>query len=47
MKFKVDLYVAGKVFPEYVQAANRSDALETAKARNPKARVIGANVVFT
>jgi len=47
MKWKIDLYVGGKVFPEYVQAVNRSDAIETAKARNPKARVISTNVIFT
>ena len=47
MKWEVDLYVAGKVFTEEVHAANRQDAQSTAKARNPKARVIGTNVVFT
>ena len=46
MKWKIDLYVAGKMFQEYVEAANRSDAIQTAKARNPKARVISTNVVF-
>ena len=43
MKWKVQLYVGGTVFKESVQAVNRNDAIETAKARNPKARVIGAN----
>ena len=43
MKWNVQLYVGGTVFKESVQAVNRSDAIETAKARNPKARVVGAN----
>ena len=37
------MYVGGQVFYENVHAINRTDAIETAKARNPKARVIGAN----
>ena len=41
MKWKVQLYVGGTVFKEEVQAVNRNDAIETAKARNPNARVIG------
>ena len=43
MKWKVHLYVGGTTFYEEVHAVNRNDAIETAKARNPKARVIGAN----
>ena len=43
MLFAVKLFVGGKVFNEEVQAVNRDDALETAKARNPKAKVIGVN----
>lgn len=43
MKWDVKLYVGGKVFTEEVHAVNRDDAIETAKARNPKARVIGVN----
>ena len=43
MKWKVQLYVGGQMFTEEVFAVNRKDALETALARNPKARVIGAN----
>jgi len=46
MKYEVKLYVAGKVFTEEVQAANYSDAKETALARNPKAKVIGVNAKF-
>ena len=43
MIFDVKLYVGGKVFTESVHAVNRDDALDTAKARNPKAKVIGVN----
>ena len=43
MILDVKLYVGGKVFTESVHAVNREDALDTAKARNPKARVIGVN----
>ena len=37
------MYVGGTVFYENVHAINRLDAIETAKARNPKARVISTN----
>ena len=43
MIWDVKLYVGGKVFIESVHAVNRQDALDTAKARNPKAKVIGVN----
>ena len=43
MIWDVKLYVGGKVFVESVHAVNRQDALDTAKARNPKAKVIGVN----
>ena len=43
MKWKVQLYVGCTVFYENVHAVNRLDAIETAKARNPKARVISTN----
>ena len=43
MIWDVKFYVCGKVFTESVHAVNRQDALDTAKARNPKARVIGVN----
>ena len=39
----IKLYVGGKVFTESVHAVNRNDAIDTAKNRNPKARVIGVN----
>ena len=43
MIWDVKLYVGGRVFTESVHAVNREDALETAKARNPIAKVIGVN----
>ena len=43
MKWKVQMYVGGTVFYENVHAVIRLDAIETAKARNPKARVISTN----
>ena len=43
MIWDVKLYVGGKVFIESVHAVSRQDALDTAKARNPKAKVIGVN----
>ena len=43
MTLEVRLYVAGKVFNEEVQATNRNHAIDTAKARNPHAKVIGVN----
>ena len=38
MKWKVHLYVGGTTFYEEVQAVNRNDAIDTAKARNPKGK---------
>lgn len=46
MRCKVQLYVAGKVFYEEVQARDYSDAKRTALARNPGAKVISVNAVF-
>ncbi len=43
MKWNVQLYVGGQLFTESVHAVNRQDAIETAKARNPKARVVSTN----
>ena len=43
MLWEIKLYVAGKVFNEEVQATNRNHAIDTAKARNPHAKVIGVN----
>ena len=47
MKWKVQMYVGGTTFYESVHAVNRLDAIETAKARNPKARLIAANPDLT
>ncbi len=47
MKCKVQLYVAGKVFDEIVEARDYADAKRTALARNPTAKVIGVTAVFT
>lgn len=46
MKCKVQLYVAGKVFDEIVEAKDYKDARETALARNPKAKVMSVTAVF-
>ena len=46
MRCAVQLYVAGKVFTEEVEAVNYQDARETALARNPKAKVISVNAKF-
>lgn len=46
MKCKVQLYVAGKVFDEIVEAKDYQDAKRTALARNPTAKVIGVTGIF-
>ena len=46
MRCKVQLFVAGKVFDEIVEARDYKDARETALARNPNAKVIGVTAVF-
>ena len=46
MRCKVQLYVAGKVFDEIVDARDYEDARRTALARNPSAKVIGVTAVF-
>ena len=46
MKCKVQLYVAGKVFYETVEARDYKDARETALARNPTAKVVSVNAIF-
>ena len=43
MKVEVKLYVGGKVFSEVVQVVNYEDAKVTAKARNPRAKIISVN----
>lgn len=47
MRCKVQLYVAGKVFDEIVEAKNYNDARETALARNPTAKVVGVTAILT
>jgi len=46
MRCKVQLYVAGKVFDETVEARDYDDAKRTALARNPSAKVVGVTAVF-
>lgn len=46
MKVKVQLYVAGKLFDEIVEAANYQDARQTAIARNPTAKVVSVTAVM-
>ncbi|MGA1433738.1 MAG: hypothetical protein ACO32T_08205 [Candidatus Nanopelagicaceae bacterium] len=46
MRCKVQLYVAGKVFDEIVEAKDYQDAKRTALARNPTAKVMGVTAVF-
>ena len=46
MKYKVSLYVGGKVFTEEVHANSPKDAKETAQARNPHAKIISVNATF-
>ena len=46
MRCKVQLFVAGKVFDEIVEARDYEDAKRTALARNPSAKIIGVTAVF-
>jgi len=46
MKVEVQLYVAGTVFKEEVQARNYDEARQVALARNPNARVVSVNAKF-
>lgn len=46
MRCKVQLFVAGKVFDEIVEAKDYQDAKRTALARNPSAKIIGVTAVF-
>ena len=46
MRCKVQLYLAGKVFDEIVEAKDYNDAKQSAIARNPSAKVIGVTAVF-
>jgi hypothetical protein len=46
MRCKVQLYVAGKVFYEEMEARDYKEAREVALARNPNAKVMGVTAVF-
>ncbi len=46
MRCKVQLYVAGKVFDEIVEARDYEDAKRTALARNTSAKVVCVTAVF-
>jgi hypothetical protein len=46
MKCKVQLYIAGKIFDEFVIARDYQHAREIALARNPGAQVMGVTAVF-
>ena len=46
MKCEVQLYVAGTVFKEEVQARNYQEARQVGLARNPNARVVSVNAKF-
>jgi hypothetical protein len=45
MRCRVQLYVAGKVFNEEVEARNYQEAKEVSLARNPNAKVVGVTAV--
>lgn len=46
MRCRVQLFVAGSVFYEEVQARDYQEARKVALARNPNARVISVNAVY-
>ncbi len=46
MRCKVQLYVAGKVFYEEMEARDYKEAREVALARNPNAKVLSVTTVF-
>jgi hypothetical protein len=46
MKYKVQLYVGGKIFIEEVYANSPKDAKETAQVRNPHAKIVAVNATF-
>lgn len=46
MRIKVQLFVAGKVFDEIIEASNYEDARATALARNPTAKVISVTAAM-
>jgi len=46
MKVKVTLYIAGRIFEEFVYARDYTSARQTALARNPTAKVVSVTAVF-
>ena len=44
-RWEITLYSGGKTWKEEIVASSRQDAEETAKARNPNAKVIARNPV--
>tara|TARA_B100001287_G_scaffold199928_1_gene169355 strand:+ start:42 stop:182 length:141 start_codon:yes stop_codon:yes gene_type:complete len=46
MKVKVQLYVAGKLFNEVVNAKDYQEAQQVAIARNPNATIVSTTAVF-
>ncbi len=46
MRCKVQLYIAGKVFDEIVEAKDYQDAKRTALVRNPSAKVVSVTAIF-
>ena len=46
MRCKVQLFLAGKVFDEIVEAKDYQDAKRTALARNPSAKVVSVTGIF-
>ena len=46
MKCRVQLFVAGKVFNEIVEARDYQEARQVAIARNPNAKIVGVTVIF-
>jgi hypothetical protein len=46
MRCKVQLFVAGKVFDEIVEARDYDSARKVALARNPGAKVVNVTAIF-
>ena len=46
MKCKVQLFKAGTIFEEIVQATDYEDDKQVALARNPNATIMGVTAVF-
>ena len=46
MRCEVKLYVAGRIYSEFVEAPNYQEAREVATVRIPHAKVMSVNAVF-